>query len=57
MIQYENPVIRGNHPDPSVCSDGSDFYLVNSSFSMFPGLPVFRSRDLVRGTWFRALRM
>ena len=45
---YRNPVLRGFHPDPSVVRVGEDFYLVNSSFMFFPGLPVFHSRDLVR---------
>ncbi len=44
---YRNPVIPGFHPDPSVCRAGDDFYLVNSSFQYFPGVPVFHSRDLV----------
>lgn len=44
---YRNPVIRGFHPDPSVVRVGEDYYLVNSSFVCFPGLPVFHSRDLV----------
>ena len=44
---YRNPVIRGFHPDPSVVRVGEDYYLVNSSFVFFPGLPVFHSRDLV----------
>lgn len=45
--QYRNPVIPGYHPDPSVCRVGSDFYLVNSSFQYFPGVPVFHSKDLM----------
>lgn len=44
---YRNPVIPGFHPDPSVCRVGDDFYLVNSSFHYFPGVPIFHSRDLV----------
>ena len=44
---YANPVIPGYHPDPSVCRVGDDFYLVNSSFMCFPGVPVYHSRDLV----------
>lgn len=44
---YRNPVLRGFHPDPSVARVGEDYYLVNSSFVLFPGLPVFHSRDLV----------
>lgn len=44
---YQNPVIRGFHPDPSICRAGSDYYLVTSSFEYFPGVPLFHSRDLV----------
>jgi alpha-N-arabinofuranosidase len=44
---YRNPVIPGFYPDPSVVRVGEDFYLVTSSFEFFPGVPVFRSRDLV----------
>ena len=44
---YNNPVIPGYHPDPSVCRVGDDFYLVNSSFQYFPGVPIFHSRDLI----------
>ena len=46
-MRYENPVIPGFHPDPSICRVGDDFYLVTSSFEYFPGVPVFHSRDLV----------
>jgi alpha-N-arabinofuranosidase len=45
--QLHNPVIPGFHPDPSVCRVGNDFYLVNSSFQYFPGVPIFHSKDLV----------
>lgn len=41
-----NPVIKGFFPDPSVCRSGKDYYLVCSSNEFFPGVPVFRSRDL-----------
>ena len=44
---YSNPVIPGFHPDPSVCKAGDDYYLVNSSFQYFPGVPLFHSKDLV----------
>ncbi|MBQ3657769.1 MAG: glycoside hydrolase family 43 protein [Bacteroidales bacterium] len=44
---YKNPVIPGYHPDPSVCRVGDDFYLVNSSFCYFPGVPLFHSKDLI----------
>ena len=45
--QYRNPVVAGFHPDPSAIRVGDDFYLVNSTFGYFPGLPVFHSRDMV----------
>lgn len=44
---YRNPVLAGFHPDPSVVRAGDRFYLVNSSFVYFPGIPVFESTDLV----------
>ncbi|MDE6135940.1 MAG: glycoside hydrolase family 43 protein [Muribaculaceae bacterium] len=44
---YTNPVIPGFYPDPSICRVDSDFYLVNSSFQFFPGVPLWHSRDLV----------
>ena len=43
-----NPVLPGFYPDPSMCAAGGYYYLVCSSFSYFPGLPIFQSRDLVR---------
>ena len=42
-----NPVLPGFFPDPSICRVGRDFYLVNSSFAYFPGLPISHSRDLI----------
>lgn len=44
---YANPVLPGFHPDPSVCRVGDDFYLVNSTFQFFPGVPIFHSKDLI----------
>jgi xylan 1,4-beta-xylosidase len=44
---FTNPVIAGFHPDPSICRVGEDYYLVNSSFEYYPGIPIFHSRDLV----------
>ena len=44
---YRNPVLAGFHPDPSITRAGDRFYLVASTFSFFPGIPVFESTDLV----------
>ncbi len=48
--QYRNPILTGFYPDPSVTRVGDDFYLVTSTFSYFPGIPVFHSKDLVNWT-------
>ena len=44
---YRNPILQGYYPDPSIVRVGEDYYLVNSTFAYFPGLPIFHSRDLV----------
>ena len=46
-LNYENPIIKGSYPDPSICRVGEDFYIVNSSFEYYPGLPIHHSKDLV----------
>ena len=42
----KNPILPGFYPDPSICAVGEDYYIVNSSFAYFPGLPVMHSKDL-----------
>lgn len=44
---YRNPILAGYYPDPSICRVGDDYYLINSTFAHFPGIPIFHSRDLV----------
>lgn len=44
---YQNPVLRGFYPDPSVCCANGKYYMVCSSFQYFPGVPLFESSDLV----------
>ena len=50
LQSLHNPVLQGFHPDPSVCRVGEDYYMVNSSFQYFPGVPIYHSRDLVNWT-------
>jgi len=45
--QYRNPILPGFYPDPSICRRGDDYFLINSTFSYFPGIPIFHSKDLV----------
>ena len=43
-----NPILPGWYSDPSFCTNGEgDYFLVTSTFSYFPGVPIFHSRDLV----------
>lgn len=48
--QYLNPILPGCYPDPSICRVGKDYYLVNSSFSYYPGVPIWHSTDLIHWT-------
>jgi len=45
--KFKNPILSGFYPDPSVCRVGDTYYMVNSSFEWYPGLPIHRSKDLV----------
>ena len=47
---YKNPVLFADYSDPDAIRVGDDFYLVSSSFSSVPSLPILHSRDLVNWT-------
>ena len=44
---FLNPIMPGDHPDPSILKDGDDYYMTFSSFDAYPGLVIWHSRDLV----------
>jgi len=44
---FKNPILSGFYPDPSICRVDDTYYMVNSTFEWFPGLPIHRSKDLV----------
>lgn len=44
---YLNPIIAGDHPDPSILQDGDDYFMTFSSFDSYPGLVIWHSKDLV----------
>ena len=46
MAIAKNPILAGFYPDPSICAVNDDYYIVNSSFAYFPGLPIMHSKDL-----------
>lgn len=44
---FNNPILPGFHPDPSICRVNDDYYLITSSFTWYPGIPIYHSKDLV----------
>lgn len=50
QMNYNNPIVKGFYPDPSVCKVDDTYYLVCSSFQYFPGVPIFESKDLINWT-------
>jgi len=44
---FSNPILKGFYPDPSICKAGDSYYLINSTFAYFPGIPIFKSEDLI----------
>lgn len=46
-MEFSNPILTGFYPDPSICEAEGKYYLVNSTFAYFPGIPIFESTDLI----------
>src|SRR5437868_12883075 len=42
---YVNPIVPGDHPDPTILKDGADYYMTFSSFVSYPGIVIWHSRD------------
>ena len=47
MQQYQNPILYADYSDPDVIRVGEDYYMVSSSFTYLPGVPLLHSKDLV----------
>lgn len=47
---FLNPILSGDHPDPTILKDGDDYYMTFSSFLSCPGIVIWHSRDLVNWT-------
>jgi beta-xylosidase len=47
---YKNPVINADYSDPDAIRVGDDYYMISSSFTHIPGLPILHSKDLVNWT-------
>jgi xylan 1,4-beta-xylosidase len=44
---FLNPLMAGDHPDPTILKDGADYYMTFSTFDSYPGLVIWHSRDLI----------
>ena len=44
---YLNPIVAGDHPDPTILKDGDDYYMTFSSFDAYPALVIWHSTDLI----------
>ncbi len=44
---YNNPILYADYSDPDVIRVGEDYYMVASSFTYIPGVPILHSKDLV----------
>jgi beta-xylosidase len=44
---FLNPLLAGDHPDPSILKDGEAYYMTFSSFDAYPGIVIWHSRDLI----------
>ncbi|MFV0529607.1 MAG: glycoside hydrolase family 43 protein [Lachnospiraceae bacterium] len=51
LEKFQNPILPGFHPDPSICRANDDFYIVNSTFEFFPGVPISHSKNLAQWTY------
>lgn len=56
-VEYTNPIVPGFAPDPSVVHVDGTFFLCTSSFHVFPGLPIYASRDLKEWTLIGECKM
>ncbi|QRW02008.1 glycoside hydrolase family 43 protein [Ceratobasidium sp. AG-Ba] len=45
---YQNPIISGFNPDPTILRTGSDYFVATSTFEFFPGVPIYHSKDLIK---------
>ena len=45
--EYKNPILHTDYSDPDVIAVNGEFYMIASSFTYLPGVPLLHSRDLV----------
>jgi xylan 1,4-beta-xylosidase len=48
--RFFNPIVPGDHPDPTILKDGNEYFMTFSSFDSYPGIVLWHSADLVNWT-------
>ncbi|MBL8277420.1 MAG: family 43 glycosylhydrolase [Pelomonas sp.] len=48
--RYVNPIVPGDHADPTILKDGADYWMTFSSFQSYPGAVLWHSTDLLNWT-------
>ncbi len=46
-MRYTNPIIEADFSDPDVIEKDGEYFMVTSSFNYLPGIPVYRSKNMV----------
>ncbi|MFV0502349.1 MAG: glycoside hydrolase family 43 protein [Lachnospirales bacterium] len=49
-MKLKNPILKGFHPDPSICRVENDYYIATSTFEWWPGVRIHHSRNLLNWT-------
>ena len=47
VTHYQNPILRGMYPDPSIVRVNDTYYMANSTFEYYPGITISKSTDLL----------
>ena len=47
--RYKNPILYADYSDPDAIRVGDDYFMISSSFSNAPAMPLLHSKDLVTG--------
>ena len=45
--RYKNPILYADYSDPDAIRVGNDYFMISSSFSNAPAMPLLHSKDLV----------
>ena len=45
--RYKNPILYADYSDPDAIRVGDDYFMISSSFSNAPAMPLLHSKDLV----------